>query len=129
MIEIRISAETPDELFKQIAGLIPTTTTTTTEPEPEEPKPRKSRKAKSEPAKQADPEPAKSYPALSYDKDVKPLLVNLASKDDAGRDKAASIVHGFGVSKGADIPVESLPEAMEQAKAALEAAANPAVDL
>lgn len=59
-------------------------------------------------------------PALSYDKDVKPSLIKLASHKNGGSDAAKEIVKKFGVKNAQDIPADKLAEVLELAKAAFE---------
>lgn len=118
-VEVRFFAENTEDLTKQIEAFIGTTTTTvtgdTTPVKDEPPKPaRRSRKAAPKKDK------AKKEPTLSYEKDVKPVLVKLANARDQGKAKAVEIVRSFGVAKGDMIPDDKLQEALDLAKKAIE---------
>lgn len=121
-VEVRFSAENIEDLTKQIEAFIGTTTVTgdTTPAKDEPPKPAK-RSRKAAPKKdEAKKDEAKKEPTLSYEKDVKPVLVKLANARDQGKAKAVEIVRSFGVAKGDMIPDDKLQEALDLAKKAIE---------
>lgn len=88
-------------------------------PEPEKPK-RTRRAAKKTAAQEPEPEPEPEASTLSYETDVKPTLLRLASNKNGGREAAMQLVTSYGVKNGAEIPAEKLPEVLEKAAALLE---------
>ena len=56
---------------------------------------------------------------LSYEKDVKPVLVKLAGAK--GKDELTKLVKSFGVGKATELSAEQLPEVLEQANKLLAA--------
>lgn len=123
MIELKITADTVEDLHSQMARLLSSSAPAATPPA-EEPKPqRQQRQAQSpppppppveEPTPQAET-PAETPPAdepagLTYDGDIKPAVLRVSEKH--GRPGVEKLLAEFGVANAKEVPEARWPEFM-----------------
>lgn len=123
MYEVHITAATPQDLAENVRVLAQALTASATpaqanvEAPPAEGEPDK---AKSKGRKRASKKSDSKKPGVSYEDDVKPQLIKLSAMSEAGKQRAAEIVHAFDVKKADQIPVEHLQQVLDDVNAGIE---------